>query len=126
MKHAAAPALLLLALALPASAQDAPPPPASPSDQPAAPAGGGFLDAPASPSSPVTGEAVEPEITIREGANETIYEYRVRGRMYMVKIQPRIGPAYYMIDTNGDGTLDQRSSVPMDINVNQWVLFSWD
>ncbi len=124
MKHSAAPALLLLALALPASAQDAPPPPAP--DQPAASAGGGFLDAPAAPSSPVTGEAVEPEITIREGANETIYEYRVRGRMYMVKIQPRIGPAYYMIDTNGDGTLDQRSSIPMDINVNQWVLFSWD
>lgn len=122
MKHPVAPAFLLLALALPASAQDAPPPP----DQPAAPSGSGFLDAPAPPSSPVTGETVEPEITIREGANETIYEYRVRGRMYMVKIQPRIGPAYYMIDTNGDGTLDQRSSVPMDIDVNQWVLFTWD
>jgi hypothetical protein len=122
MKHSAAPVFLLLTFALSASAKDAPPPP----DQPATPAGGGFLDAPPPPSSPVTGETVEPEITIREGANETIYEYRVRGRTYMVKIQPRIGPPYYMIDTNGDGTLDQRSSVPMDINVNQWVLFTWD
>ena len=44
----------------------------------------------------------------------------------MTKIQPQIGPAYYLIDSNGDGTLDQRSSIPMDINVNQWLLFSWD
>lgn len=122
MKPYAALALLLLACALPASAQDAPTPP----DQSSVPSGGGFLDSPAAPSSPITGEAVEPEITIREGANETIYEYRVRGRMYMVKIQPQIGPAYFMIDTNGDGTLDQRSNVPMDLNINQWILFTWD
>ena len=117
MKPIAAPALLLLVCGLPVLAQDPPP---------NAPTAGGTLEAPAAPSSPVTGEPVEPEITIREGANETIYEYRVRGRVYMVKIQPQFGPAYYMIDSNGDGTLDQRSNVPMDINVNKWILFQWN
>jgi len=121
MKYFAAPALLLLACALPVSAQDEPPPAPAP-----APGAGGFLESPSVAPSPVTGEPVEPEITIREGANETVYEYRVRGRLYMTKIQPRIGPAYFMIDTNGDGTLDQRSTVPMDLNINQWLLFSWD
>ncbi|AUB80331.1 DUF2782 domain-containing protein [Candidatus Thiodictyon syntrophicum] len=122
MKFFAAPALLLLACALPVLAEDPPPPPATPP----APGAGGFLESPSVAPSPVTGDPVEPEITIREGANETIYEYRVRGRLYMTKIQPQIGPAYYLIDSNGDGSLDQRSSIPMDINVNQWLLFSWD
>jgi hypothetical protein len=35
------------------------------------------------------------------------------------KIQPQVGPAYCLIDSNGDGTLNQRSSIPMDININQ-------
>jgi hypothetical protein len=122
MKPFAAPVLLLLALGLPVLAQDAPPSAATP------PAAGaeGLPEAPEAQPSPVTGETVEPEITIREDERETIYEYRVRGRVYMVKIQPKMGPAYYMTDTNGDGTLDQRSNSPLNIDVNQWILFTWD
>lgn len=123
MKSFAAPALLLLAFGLPALAQDPPPPPDAPAA--GAPAEGATLPAPPAPSSPVAGEAVEPEITIREGARETIYEYRIRGKVYMVKVQPQIGPAYYMIDSNGDGTLDQRSTSPLNVNTNQWTIFSW-
>ncbi|WP_295396682.1 DUF2782 domain-containing protein [uncultured Thiodictyon sp.] len=120
MKSFAAPALLLLAFGLPALAQDPPAPP--PTDAPDA---GATLEAPPPPASPATGDATEPEITIREGANETIYEYRVRGRLYMVKIKPQIGPVYYMIDSNGDGRLDQRSNSPLNININQWEIFTW-
>lgn len=122
MKPFATPVLLLLALGLPVLAQDAPPPAAT---QPAAGAEG-FLEAPEVQPSPIAGETIEPEITIREGQRETIYEYRIRGRVYMVRVQPQIGPPYYLTDTNGDGTLDQRSNSPLNINVNQWVLFTWD
>jgi hypothetical protein len=83
------------------------------------------LAAPATPQSPVAGDSTEPEINITEGAEGLIYEYRVRGRVYMVKIQPQVGPPYYLLDTNGDGILDVRSDVPMDNAVQQWVLFSW-
>ena len=123
MKPLAAPVLLLLAIGLPVLAQDAPP-----SAPPAAGAEGTerFLEAPGLQPSPPTGETLEPEITIREDQRETIYEYRVRGRVYMVKVQPQIGPPYYLTDTNGDGTLDQRSNSPLNIDVNQWVLFTWD
>jgi len=127
MKHRAKPhsplvstlvVALLLALGRPTLAEDAP--------TPAAPAaGGGFLDAPEAVQTPVTGEPVEPEVTIRESGNQTIYEYRVRGQLYMVKIQPQFGPPYFLIDTNGDGTLDQRDSSPTNISIPQWVLFSW-
>ncbi len=115
---------LLLAVGLPVLAQDAgAPPPPSAQDAPGA---GGFLQAPEAVPSPVTGDPVEPEITIREDADQTVYEYRVRGRLYMVKIQPQIGPPYFLMDTNGDGVLDLRGTSPKDINIPQWVLFTWD
>jgi hypothetical protein len=110
-------ALLLLALGLPVFAQE----PAAP----ATPGAGGFLEAPEVVPSPVTGDAVQPEITIRESGNETVYEYRVRGVLYMVKIQPQFGPPYFLIDSDGNGTLDQRDTSPKNISIPQWVLFSW-
>jgi len=104
--------LLLLMAAGPAPAQDE---------------GGMFsLPTPDVPSGPYPGESVSaPEVTIRETETETIYEYRVKGRVYMVRIEPVVGPPYYLLDTDGDGTLDvQQQEVP-DMAVPQWLLFSW-
>lgn len=38
-----------------------------------------------------------------------ITEYSVRGKVYMIKVQPPDGlPAYYLYDSNGDGHFDRR------------------
>jgi len=86
-------------------------------------------DAPAVP--PVTtldvdpGEGIEPDVTIMETDKGTIYEYSVHGRVYLVKIVPQAGPAYYLVDSTGDGRLDVRTNDIGDISIPQWVLFSW-
>jgi len=72
-----------------------------------------------------SGQALEPEITIIRGDDATITEYRVNGNLYKVKVVPAIGPAYYLIDHNGDGIMEGRTSIYNDIIVPQWVLFSW-
>ncbi len=73
-----------------------------------------------------SGEALEPEVTIVESDKGTTEEYRISGRLYMVKITPIAGPAYYLLDTNGDGVLDVREEArPGNISIPQWVLFSW-
>jgi hypothetical protein len=84
------------------------------------------LPTPEVPSGPYPGESVSaPEVTIRETETEVIYEYRVKGRVYMVRIDPIAGPPYYLLDTDGDGTLDvQQQEVP-DMALPQWLLFSW-
>lgn len=84
-----------------------------------------FPEAPSIPSAVYQGETVEPEITIVETEKELIYEYRVRGKLYMVKIQPQIGPPYYLMDTTGDGELDVREDRVWNNSIPQWVLFSW-
>jgi len=43
----------------------------------------------------------------------------------MVKVVPQAGPAYYFIDSDGDGRLDARVNDIHNISVPQWVLFSW-
>ena len=114
-------ALLPAAFAVPLTAQElqdlSTPPPMVHEEAPAA-----------APALPVLGEedGLEPEVTIIQRREERIEEYRMGGRLYMVKVTPRRGPAYYLVDTTGDGELDsRRNELDPNIMVPSWILFQW-
>ena len=56
---------------------------------------------------------VEPEIVVTKKADATITEYRIGGRVYMQKVQPAVGPAYYLLDETGAGTFVHRDTDPL-------------
>jgi hypothetical protein len=72
-------------------------------------------------------EPMEPDITIIHKDKKTIQEFRKNGKLYMIKVIPDIGPAYYFIDTDGDGKMDVRKN-DMDngLHINQWKILEWD
>lgn len=73
-----------------------------------------------------SGQAIEPQVTIIRRDDAVIEEYRLDGRHYMTKIIPAAGPAYYLVDRDGDGQMETRmSEIYDDFIVPQWVLFSW-
>ena len=82
-------------------------------------------EAPAQPPPQPEGDNLEPEVTIVQTDEKTTYEYRINGRRYMVKIVPAKGPAYYLLDLDGDGEMDTQEDDPASIVVPQWVLFRW-
>jgi hypothetical protein len=78
------------------------------------------------PEAVQSGENMEPDITIIKRGKETIEEYRINGKLYMVKITPSVGPSYYLVDNDGDGNMEaRRSQLESGLKVPQWVLFSW-
>ena len=83
------------------------------------------VEAPPLPPQLQSGEALEPEVTIRRTDREIIYEYRQSGRLVLVRVQPASGPPYYFVDTNGDGTLEYRPGDPVRDDVNMWVIKRW-
>jgi len=69
---------------------------------------------------------IEPSITIRESENRVSQEYRVNGRLYMVKITPSVGAPYYLVDEDGSGDMTLSRGTPgIENNIPQWTLFSW-
>jgi hypothetical protein len=54
----------------------------------------------------VPNEELAPSVVITEKEGERIEEYSREGRVYMVKITPIKGPAYWYLDENGDGQLE--------------------
>ena len=74
-----------------------------------------------------SGETLEPDITIIRKGEKTIQEFRKNGQLYMIKVIPVVGPAYYFIDTDGDGNMDVRGSdLDKGTKINQWRIFEWD
>ena len=101
---------LLLALVTPVAAQQLPqlePLPAPP----ALPAG--------------VDDDFEPEVTIVQRDGDTVEEYRVNGRLYMVKVTPPHGVPYYLVDQKGDGTMVRFQESSPTLSVPMWVIRSW-
>lgn len=67
----------------------------------------------------------EPAVTIRKQSDSTIEEYRLHGKLYMVKVTPTNGVPYYLIDREGKGVFSRQSEVLPNMAVPQWVLISW-
>ena len=83
--------------------------------------------APPPPPRVKSGEVLEPDITIRADKEGEVEEYRIHGRLYMVKITPAIGKPYYLLDSDGDGQLETRMNhLTSNFVVPSWVIFSWD
>ena len=68
----------------------------------------------------------EPTVKIRAIDNgDTVEEYRVNGRLTMVKVRPRGGVPYTLVDANGDGRLDRKDAEGPVAPV-YWTLYEWD
>ena len=68
----------------------------------------------------------QPKVTIIHKQEATIEEYRINGQLRYVKITPKKGKPYYLVDKDGDGQLETRhedlGGVPP---INQWLLLEW-
>lgn len=68
----------------------------------------------------------EPEVTIVQSKDSKIEEYRLNGRLYMVKVIPFIGPPYYFVDRDGDGLMESKiNGRGAEPRAPQWTILSW-
>lgn len=73
-------------------------------------------------------EEIEPEVVIIQREDKTIEEYRANGQLYMIKVIPKNAPPYFLLDNDGDGTMESRlgaSDLEPDLMIPRWVLFRW-
>ena len=55
-----------------------------------------------------------PDVILIESNERSIFEYRQNGQLRMIKIVPKIGPAYFLVPsdpTRGDGDLESAETL---------------
>jgi hypothetical protein len=69
-------------------------------------------------------DGLEPQVTIVQKKDVVVEEYRIAGRLYKMKVIPKVGPPYYLVDERGDGQFT-REDGPDAANMRppSWVLF---
>ncbi|MBB5191918.1 hypothetical protein HNQ50_002655 [Silvimonas terrae] len=85
---------------------DGPPPPPIPS-----------TDSPAAP---------EPEVTVVQKQDATVTEYRMKGKLYMMRVVPKVGKPYYLVDKEGNGRFNEMPDLGGDnLAPPRWVLLEF-
>jgi len=64
----------------------------------------------------------EPEVTITKQTEQTVEEYRAGGKLYMIKIIPKVGKPYYLVDDRGDGKFSRQESLDSGVRPPRWVI----
>ncbi len=64
----------------------------------------------------------EPAVTITKQTELTIEEFRSNGKLYMIKVTPKIGPPYYLIDSMGDGKFARQESLDSGLRPPRWII----
>ena len=105
-------ALALILTALPVAAAD---------KAPAPPKG----STPVPDGAPAVGNIGEPSITIRNKGSERVEEYRLKGKLYMMKVTPPKGKPYYLVDQLGRGEFTRNDGAAPPMAVPQWVVKSF-
>lgn len=107
-------AFLATAGAVPAAAQPAKPPALQPVPEPPPP-----------PPGYETDPSLEPQVTILKRGTETVEEYRIGGKLYMIKVTPNVGRPYYLVDNKGDGKFERHDAFDSRTRPPMWVIHSW-
>lgn len=67
----------------------------------------------------------EPQVTITKQTEQTVEEYRSHGKLYMIKVTPKHGKPYYLVDDRGDGKFARQESLDSGLRVPRWVIFKF-
>ncbi|HEY6095775.1 MAG TPA: DUF2782 domain-containing protein [Gallionellaceae bacterium] len=67
-------------------------------------------------------DETEPQVTITEQKGATIEEYRAGGRLYMIKVIPKVGKPYFLVDERGDGKFSRQESLDTGLRPPMWTI----
>mgnify|MGYP000914566494 FL=1 len=80
------------------------------------------LPEPPPPPPGVVDPSLEPQVVITKRGEDRVEEYRVNGKLYMLKVTPPHGASYYLVDEKGDGKMTRQETLDSGLRVPMWVI----
>lgn len=70
-------------------------------------------------------EKLEPVVTIRKDGDREVEEYRIRGKLFAMRVKVKGAPAYWLVDPDGSGRMVPGQNIGPSIAVPKWVLMEF-
>ncbi len=67
--------------------------------------------------------APEPNVTIVDDTNQIMHIHQINGKVYGIRVIPKSGKPYNLVDPNGEGNFIR--SPAEKILIPEWVLLKW-
>jgi len=69
---------------------------------------------------------LDPQVTTVKRGGETVEEYRMGGRLYMMKVTPEGGGTpYFLVDHTGNGSFARQTTHDTGLRPPMWVIHSF-
>jgi hypothetical protein len=68
---------------------------------------------------------LEPQITITQKGEDKVEEFRMKGRLYMIKVTPSHGKPYFLVDQRGDGLMRRYDDLSPNFMVPMWLIHAF-
>ena len=108
--------LIFIAIAAPALAQSQARP---------VPKGSTPLEAPLPPAKVQDDPELIPKVTTRNEPDRKVEEFRVKGKLYKMKVTPKGGKPYWLIDEKGEGNFTRQDGPDVKVSPPMWVIVEW-
>ena len=67
-----------------------------------------------------------PQVTIRQEGESKVEEFRTRGgKIYAIRVTPKIGKPYVLVDPDGKGTMTNATEINGGVRAPQWTIFEF-
>ena len=71
-------------------------------------------------------DAEAPTITIRQDGDSKVEEFRTKGgKVYAIRVTPKIGKPYLLVDPDGKGTMTNATEIDGGVKAPQWTIFEF-
>ena len=75
---------------------------------------------------PTAEDAEGPQVTIRQDGESKVEEFRTRGgKIYAIRVTPKIGKPYVLVDPDGKGTMTNATEINGGVRAPQWTILEF-
>ncbi len=68
---------------------------------------------------------LSPQVTVKAKGEDKVEEYRIRGKLYKMRVVPAVGAAYWLVDPKGEGNFERVDGPTPNIAVPMWVILEF-
>ncbi len=76
-------------------------------------------------NAPEANDLGDTTVTIRQEGESKVEEFRTKGRIYAIRVTPKVGKPYLLVDPDGKGVMTKADEIGGGVKAAQWTILEF-